>query len=337
MKQEKTIFQAKYNVLLENSGVNSLQREVKSLKTKIEEYKSQLSETKYYYDEIQAKYDELKLKTDMQTEKSAAVIATDTFTQTEPMTGATFVEQMDWDRVNKRAETYKTEYQNVVRTYNGLKESYIKLRTEHEQTLANSNDLTKRMNQLQLKYDATKEICNNRFKLLKENDVKIAESERQIAELEVNEAKLKEEMVALKQMLEKGNHEQCKLDYDELKEQYSKNIKICSDTAKTLDDIKRKYGDLKSENDSRRQQLMDSEDRLNALTDKYVRLKKQKSELEYLEVYRSKYQLAKELLAKRLGRMHYLQDELKKHGILFTAYSEKNNENVSNNTGLPKT
>lgn len=318
LTQEKIIINAKYNVLLENSGVNSLQREIKSLKSKIEDYKSKLSETNYYYDDVKAKYDKLKLEMDMQKEKAAATTTSDTFTQTEPMTGATFVEQMDWDRVNKRAETYKTQYQTVVRAYNSLKESATTLQTQYNQNLEN----WQRMNQLQGKYERTKNLCNNRFEVLKENERKIAESEQKINELKQNEAKLQNEMATLKHLLEEKRkdtvaHEQLKLNYAELKELHSNNIKKCHETANTLDDFKKKYGELKSENGLLQQQLAEL-----------------KGKVKELKILRWKYQNAKDLLDKRYERMYYLTEKLNKNGIPISEYDElnpENNENTPNN------
>lgn len=325
LKEEKTIIQAKYRYHCENSGVNQLKTEVKSLQTTINEYKSKLSQTTYHYEDIRAKYDELKIKTDMKEEMQKTVTTTDAFAQTEPMTGATFVEQMDWDRLKESRDTYKTQYRACVHAYNELKEIYKKL---FEQNAT-----------LQQKYDRTKEICNKRFKLLNENEEKMVEFKRKIEELNQNEVNLKDELVALKQKYEESVdivvYKQLKAKYDEIEVQHSKYITKCLETANTLNDFKAKYNRIKTENDSLKkfeEQYTIIADEMKLLNEKYAHLKKQKLEL---DVYRNKYNSAKDLLEKRFYRIQYLEGKLNTNGVQFKQYYEKNNENVSNVENVP--
>lgn len=333
---------------MENSGVNALQREIKSLQAKIEEYKVEISKTTYYYDQIRAKYDELKLKTDMNMEKPAT---TDTSSQTEPMTGATFVEQMDWGRVNKRAENYKALYLKVSREYKEVDENFKKMETQYNQNVANWNDLNGRMNVLQWKYDQTKEICNNRLTLLNENKVKITESEKRINELQQNEARLKVELDSVKQSLKQTPDDsvacqQLKSQYNDLKELHSKNIKKCQETANTLDHLKARYGEIVAENESLRQQLTGIRSELDALKEESTRLRQSnEAELNRLNeecarlkqlnttngVFKAKYARAKEVCNGRFDRISYLEGELRRNGIRYATFIEEGNENVPNN------
>lgn len=265
----------------------------------------------------------------MNEEMQKTVTKADAFAQTEPMTGATFVEQMDWDRVNERAETYKSQYQKCATAYNGLKDRYQKLyekstslKVQHDQNLVNYNGL-------QTKYEKTKEICNNRFKLLNDNEEKIAEFVGKIEELNENEAKLKNELISLREeTVDMVVYKQLKSKYDELKAQNSKIMKKCEETANTLDDVMARYGQIKIENDSLKKfevQSVELADELNQLKDK---LKKYKSEF---YAYRSKYHSAKELLEKRFYRIKYLQELLDTNDFRYDLYVEKNDENVPNN------
>lgn len=346
MKQEKTIVQAKLNVHLENSGVNSLQREIKALKAKIEEYKVKIRETTYYHDEIRAKYDELKIKTDMIMEKPATI---DGSSQTEPMTGATFVEQMDWDRVNKRAESYKSQYYKVLDEYKAADENYKKMEAQYNKNTADLKDVNSRMNVLQWKYNQTKEICNNRLIVLNENEAKITEYEQ-------NEARLKTELDALKQSLRQtpGNsvaYNQLKLQFNDLYEQHSKSTKKLEYAAKSMDNFKAKYAEMKAENESLKQQLTDIKKELDALNEECAGLRQSNEATECklnkvsalldrfkranadLRVFETKYKKAKEFCEGRFKRIQYLQDELRRHGIPFDDYYEMpNDENVPINS-----
>lgn len=323
---------------MENSGVNSLQREIKSLNAKIEEYKVKISQTTYYYDEIRTKYEELKIKTDMIMDKP---VTAESSSQTEPMTGATFVEQMDWDRVNKRAENYKTQYFKLLDEYKNKEAQY-------KQNVAKLSELNRRMDGLQWKYNQTKEICNNRLTLLNENQVKITECEQ-------NEARLKAELDALKQTLQQTPensvaYNQFKSQYNELKEQHSKAIQKCQEAANTLGNLKEKYAEIKAENESLKQQLADTKAELNALNEECVALRQSNSAQEgelntlseladrlkrYNAAYRlvkAKYERAKELCEGRFHRIQYLQRELRKHDIEFEEFYETGIENIPNNS-----
>lgn len=216
--------------LQEQFGIKELKLEVKSLKSKLDDKETKLGNCKYYFDELQKKYDELKQKMDLVMIKPST---SDAFTETGPMTGATYVEQMDWDRVNQRAEGYKSHYLNCVKAYNELNVEHKELRVQ--------------LNGLQSKYDQTKHICNRRFEVLGEKNRQIAELNQQLDEL------------------------QTKSEFAD--KQLTENIAQCQATADLLDEFKVKYADAKSDAASYKESAKILEDQLTQLKDKYARLK----------------------------------------------------------------
>lgn len=218
-------------MLREEYGVKDLEAEVKKLKGDVEKHRSKLAQTEYHYRDLQAKYDELKIKADMQMEmqKSVTVAAS---TQTEPMTGARYVEQMDWDFVNERAERYKRHY--------------FEQKAEFDQHKA-------KFKALEQKYENTKTICNGRFKALEENKETIIGLRREIDELKRNETEITHELNALKQRFEQAQtdtaaYKQLKeTEYNELIVEFNENVKKCNKSIDLLREIQAKYGLLKEE------------------------------------------------------------------------------------------
>lgn len=322
---------------MENSGVNSLHREIKALKAKIEEYKDENRKLTYYHDDVRKKYDEarkendeLKIKAEMCMEKAATAAAS---TQTEPMTGATFVEQMDWDRVNRRAENYKSHYQQAMQAFHEAEKNLKK--SEAERIM------------IQSKYGKVKEICNQRFIVLEENQAKIAEYEQKIHEFHQNEVRLQNELVVLRQSMQQTPEDtvafrQLTSKFNELKEQHIQNMQKCQETANALDHFKAKYGetkterdllqqqlaDMKSEMDSLQQQLSDMTGERDSLREKYNRVRE--LYLAHL-VFKGKYAKAKEICNGRLERIAYLEGQLRRNNVPFAIYYEAGNENVPNN------
>lgn len=313
MKTENTIFQAKYRALCDNSGLTQLNADKKSLQTKVEEYKLELSRMNYQYKDIQAKYDELKLKADMNMDMRNSATA-EAFAQTEPMTGATFVEQMDWNRANERAEFYKTNYQECARAHNKLRENYKALvkqnadqKAENEKTFQNLTEA----------YEKTKNSCKVYYE-------KISEYERKITKLKQNEGKMEDEMIELKKLIQTQSERQMDTDaYNQLNSKYEELKERCNETAHYLVDFKAKYEQIKKEYELSKDQSTAVITELNQLKGKYARVKEEAA------LFKSKYSTAKKLLEGRFGRIAYLEKKLDENKINYIPYNErKGDENI---------
>lgn len=230
---------------------------MKKLKSELNATQHKLNRANCERDMIKEQHEELKLKSAIAKHKPSTI---DAAVQTDgSKTGATFVETMDWEHINRRAEKYKKAYGDVVTSYNELREKYGKLisnengvtaynalKLKYDQLKVQYDKTAKTMSELESKYGETKRICNARFE-------KMEEYERKIADYKQNVATLNSELGALNQINEK--YEQLKSEagkaatkpnemaaYNDLKVKYQKIAEKCQETAELLDEIKQKYG-----------------------------------------------------------------------------------------------
>lgn len=307
LKEEKLIIETRYAVFRKSTGVDDLLAEVKTLKTELNTITHKLNRANVEITIYKQDNENLKLKQKIALEKPSTA---DAYVQTEK-NGATFVEQMDWERVNGRAEHYKKHYQEVVFAYNELKEKYKKhneLIIQHENLKIQHQEKIKAMEELQWKYTQTKRICESRL-----DDINKCKEQ-----IEMNFTK--SEMVASGEPA----YNELRVNYDELKAKHETTLKKCRETAELLDEIKEKYRisklindtssndieklkqeiiNTKSELGAMKQQLDESEAELEAVKNKYVRAKgmlaERQERVENLRIFEHKYGRAKELLESR--------------------------------------
>lgn len=312
LERELYIQKARNRALSEQFGINDLKDEVKQLKRNLEDVKSELHRSKYDNDELQKKYDELKLRTDMEMQKPSTA---DASTETQPMKGATFVEQMDWDRVNKRAEDYKTYYTSCARQFEALKE-------KHKEVVKQNSHLSTQLNGLQGKYKQTRDICDNRLVTLNQNSEEIAQLNAKIIDL-----------AAKAESSHTDAYNQLQTEHNEVKVQLSQATAMCQQTADLLDDFKTKYTEAKQEYDSVKQQSTVASEELQLFKRKYEKAKELYfGTVDNYETVKAKYEAAKELLERRLNQIILLQKLLRKNRIPFIEYIEKRNENEPYNS-----
>lgn len=343
------IIETRYAVFRKSTGVDDLLAEVKTLKTELNAITHKLNRANVEISIYKQENEELKIKQAIAQEKPSTV---DAQVQTECKTGASFVEQMDWQRVNNRAENYKKHYTEIFNAYNELKEKYKKLgpnnqemaelnelKAQFEQLKIQHQEKTKAMEHLQWKYIETKRICDSRFE-------------------EINQYKEQMEMNMTKaEMRASGEtaYNELKVTFEELKAKYETNVKKCHETAELLVEIKEKYrlskqinqtslndietlkqeinnfqksdAKLKSELEAIKQQLDETEAELELVKNKYGRAKEMLAErqarVEKLRIFEQKYGHAKELLESRRLEILRLQ--------ALVNDNDENNENAPMN------
>lgn len=209
LQQENYIIEARFATFKLSTGVDGLKEQVKKLKEDLSTFKSKYSRLNIDYEDVKEKYEQLKIKHSIVIQKPSM---TDAFSQTDPPKfGATFVEQMDLQRAIQRAEKYKKAYDQAAKTFNELKEKYIKLDAEH-------SEMSKVLEEMKPKYTETKRICNHRYTV-------IMDLEKAKEELQQSEAALKAELDVLKEKL--VQFEEIKNELSLYQRKYDMAKKIC--------------------------------------------------------------------------------------------------------------
>lgn len=238
MKQEIVIIEAKYATFRLSTGVDDLQAEIKALKAELSTTKSKLSRVNIDYENLLDKHEKLKLKSVIAQQK-----LTDAIVQTDvPRSGATFVDQMDWDKVSRRAEKYKKAYEDLANTYNQITAKYEQLRKEYDDKLAKSIETAKLLDEIQPKYSNMKRVCNTRWDQIQEFQQKIANFEKNEAEMKSQIDELKKQSVTLKESSEEVTRYKRKYDAakgicDSRKSEIERLRKLLSDSAKNNENI----------------------------------------------------------------------------------------------------
>lgn len=233
LKQEIVIIEAKYATFRLSTGVDDLQAEIKALKTELSTNKSKLSRVNIDYENLLDKHEKLKLKSVIAQQKTSS---TDAVTQTDvPRSGATFVDQMDWDKVSRRAEKYKKAYEELANKYEQLKKEY-------DDKLAKSIETAKLLDEIQPKYSNMKRVCNTRWDQIQDFQQKIANFEKNEAEMNSQIDALKKQLVTLKETSEevtryKRKYEAAKGICDSRKLEIERLRKLLSDSAKNNENI----------------------------------------------------------------------------------------------------
>lgn len=179
------IIEAKYATFRLSTGVDELQAEVKTLKAELSATKTKLSRINIDYENLCDKHEKLKVKSAIASYKpslSDAIVQTDA-SKTNP----TFIDQIDFERINRKAEKYKKAYEEVVTNYNALKSKYENMKAELEEKSAKCNEAAKLLDEIQPKYANMKRICNHRWD-------EIEEFKKRIAEFEKNEVEMKSQL-----------------------------------------------------------------------------------------------------------------------------------------------
>lgn len=144
------------------------------------------------HENLVEKYEKLKLKSVIAQQKPPSSDAT---MQTDaPPIAASFVDQMDWDRVNRRIEKYKMAYEGNVANYKQLKENYDRMKLEFDEKSAKCAELAEWMEEIKPKYSNMKRLCNSRYD-------QITEFKARIAIFEKNEIEMKQQIDTLNQSL----------------------------------------------------------------------------------------------------------------------------------------
>lgn len=172
--------------------MDDLQAEVKALKAELSTTKTKLNRQNTDFENLLDKHEKLKLKSVIALQKTSTIDAT---VQTDvPRSGATFVDQMDWDKINRKADKYKKAYEELVNKYNQLKVKYEQLKDEYDEKSTKGIETAKLLDEIQPKYSNMKRICNSRWD-------QIQELQRKIVNFEKNELEMNSELNALKKQL----------------------------------------------------------------------------------------------------------------------------------------
>lgn len=322
LREEKIIIESKYAVFRKSTGVDDLIAQVKTLKSELNDINHKLNRANVENDIYKRKIDELEIKSAIAQQKPSTV---DAHVQTDcTKSGATFVEQMDWERVNRRAENYKKHYQEAATAHNELKGKYEKLKTklgtshddstfnelktkyedlqsQYQEVLAQNQETSKTMEELQWKYTETKRICNARFDEIKKYK----------EQLEMNLTK------AEMQVSGEAAYNQLNVKYEELKSKYDATLKKCTETAELLDEIKEKYRLMKQICEKRFKEIEDFKVKIDELKKNDATLRAEIETLNQqlvqakgdLETSGRKYARAKEILADQKEKIDLLKDK----------------------------
>lgn len=338
MKQDLVIIEARYATFRLSTGVDQLIAEVKTLKSDLSTAKSKLNRMNIDHESLQDKYEELKVKMAIKLQKPAT---NDASVQPDgQLTGATFVEQMNWERLNQRAEKYKKAYGEILTNFNQLKATYDQLKSgqksssaagetadnsllkmeyeqlklDHEKSMKKHLEAAEFVDKFKAKYEATKNICNSRLEQIHEFKQTIDNFERTEKNLKVELQTLKSE---LKKVTESNKNTAVanKIQFEQMKSEYDAQKKKLRDTTEMLDELKLKYSNMKAICNSRYDRLIqyeesekNSKSEIAALTGQYKEVKQEADRL------KRKYETAKVMLESRR------QEILKLMG--------QNNENV---------
>lgn len=240
MKQEIIIIESRFAEFRRITGVDDLQAEIKDLKAELSTTKSKLSRVNIEYENLLDKHEKLKLKSVIAQQKISSM---DAVVQTDvPRSGATFVDQMDWDKVSRRAEKYKKAYEDLANTYNQVTAKYDQLKKEYDDKLAKSIETAKLLDEIQPKYSNMKRICNTRWDQIQEFQQKIANFEKNEAEMKSQMDALKKQLVTLKETSEevaryKRKYDAAKGICDSRKSEIERLRKLLSDSAKNNENI----------------------------------------------------------------------------------------------------
>lgn len=240
MKQEIIIIESRFAEFRRSTGVDDLQAEIKDLKAELSTTKSKLSRVNIEYENLLDKHEKLKLKSVIAQQKISSM---DAVVQTDvPRSGATFVDQMDWDKVSRRAEKYKKAYEDLANTYNQVTAKYDQLKKEYDDKLAKSIETAKLLDEIQPKYSNMKRICNTRWDQIQEFQQKIANFEKNEAEMKSQMDALKKQLVTLKETSEevaryKRKYDAAKGICDSRKSEIERLRKLLSDSAKNNENI----------------------------------------------------------------------------------------------------
>lgn len=199
LKQEIIIIEARYATFKMSTGVDDLKAEVKTLKTELLTTKTKLSRLNSDFDSLSDKHEKLKLKSVIAQQK---LPSTNASMQTESTkTGATFVDQMDWERVNRRLEKYKKRNEELVNSYNQLKGKLEMVKSDLDQKSAKCIETAKLLEEIQPKYSGMKRICNHRWDQIEEFKKKIANHEKNEVEMKDIIETLKQELAGIKEAM----------------------------------------------------------------------------------------------------------------------------------------
>lgn len=222
MKQEKVIIEAKYATFRLSTGVDDLQVEVKNLKTELSAAKTKLSRLNIEYENLSDKHEKLKLKSVIAQQKSSS---TDAGVQTDVQTSsATFVDQMDWNKAQRRVEKYKKAYEDLVKVNK-------ELRREYDEKLAKSIEGANLLDEIRPKYDQYKRLCTARLDEIKELKQKLANTGE-------NETELKSELEVLKKQLN-----ECYEHVTIYKRKYEHAKSICDSRKRTIENLEKQRRD----------------------------------------------------------------------------------------------
>lgn len=182
----------------------------------------------------------MKLKSVIAQQKASS---TDATVQTDiPRSGATFVDQMDWDKVSRRAEKYKKAYEDLVTTYNLLKAKYEQLKKEYDEKSIKGIETAKLLDEIQPKYSNMKRICNSRWDQIQEFQRKVANFEKSEAEMKLEIDAMKKQLVTFKETSEelarfKRKYEVAKSICDSRKIEIERLRKFTNDDTKNNENV----------------------------------------------------------------------------------------------------
>lgn len=255
LEKAKFIAEARYNTFRFDTGVDELREQLKKLKLKLETAEHSLGLKTLDCNDFKEECEKLKIQLAAQQNEKPKTC--DAKVQTDLQTGATFVQQMNWEQANARAEKYKDAYLEAVKMYHDIRSTqkelnaekskleaekstleakYNELNAELENVRTKSGGVDKEMEMLRSKYNNTKIICEQRRITLQKYEQNQKDLE---SELNVLHAKY-DELKKFSTDLETKCRETCS-SLDQLNEKYSK--------AKALFvELKAKYDELREKN-----------------------------------------------------------------------------------------
>lgn len=339
MRLDVTAWESKYETFRRSTGIDQLITEKNTLKSDLTTAKSKLSRVNIDHENLKDKYEELKIKLAIKLQKPATA---DASAQCDvQLTGATFVQQMNLDHANQRAEKYKKAYLEIstnlnqlkaayeqlksqqkssttagnTAEYGQLKVQYEKIKSDHEKCVQKHLEAAEFLDKFKVKYEATKGICNSRLEL-------IHEYKQKIANFEHSEQNLKVELETIKSELKKVTKSNDKLataskiQYEQMKKDYDEQVKKLRDTSDMLDEMKSKYIAMKDLCVSRYDRLSKHEENEKNFKSEILTLKMQYKDVKHeADLLKRKYETAKVMLENRRQEILRLSDE-------------SNNENV---------